>query len=167
MTQVLSADGILISSPYASLELRALAEFESTSLVASTAVAGFGGLQKVLFALTIASVSIVGGAGPPTARVEVYVQRTPDGGTTWDDLLALQTAALLHGAAQSVYLAEFNGLVTAGGTPAVVQDGGGSPPFAARGPNLTDSLRAKARLIVTGSPTNASVSWKLTALGRP
>lgn len=159
-----STDGLVILNPLTDLTLRASAESTAITAVAAVEVSGFGGFSKILFELAVTAVSLTGGSAP-TAQLRVWVQRkTPQG--QWDDLLALQTATMLSAAAALYHVAEYPGPVAAGPTPALVQDAGGAPPFAPRGGWISDALRAKAIIIVTGAPTAQSVTWALYARGR-
>lgn len=162
---VRSADGITIWNTLADFTLRASAAFVDTSAVASTAVSGFGGVRVAMFELSVTAVSLTGGSGP-TVVLKVWVQRkTPAG--QWDDMLAFQTAALSSGASALYHVAEHVVGVAAGSTPALIQDAGGAPPFASRSGWISDDLRVKAVLVTSGSPTAQSVTWSLTARGRP
>lgn len=159
---VKSADGVTILNPLTDLTLRASAASTGVVAVAEDEVVGFGGFRAIVFELAVTAVSLTGGTN---AQLRVWVQRkTPSG--QWDDLLALQTATMVNGVAPLYHVAEYPGPVTAGPTPALVQDAGGSPPFAPRGAWLSDALRAKSIVVVTGGPTAQSVTWALYARGR-
>lgn len=160
-----SQDGIplpnLLCDP---VTLRASDETGATAITYADAVSGFGGLSVIAFLLDVTSVTFVGGT-VPTAALTVYVQRTPDGGAHWDDLLSLKTAALTAG--QTVqHVGEYVQGLVAIPTPAALQTGAGTPAFAQRGNWISDSLRVGWFLTLANSPTSAAVTFSVTARGR-
>ena len=167
MSSPKSPDGLYSLNPWSPFTLRASAAGSSTTVVGETAVTAFGGCRDLLVVAAITALSFTGGSAP-TAQLQAWLQRTPDDGTTWDDVLALQSAALAAAAALPVLLIGevVRGLGSAV-TPAATQAAGGTPPFAQRSGLLTDKLRVAWKLVLTGSPTAVSMTFAVTAQGRP
>ena len=159
-----SSDGTFTYNREATYTLRASADETTTTIQTGSAVLGFGGQCHFAVFVDITDVQFTGGT-VPTAQVEVWLQRTIDGGTTWDDVLALQSTALSASGAEQD--AAFGTCSVIGGTPAAIQDAGGSPPFAQRSGYFSDQLRVKWQLIVTGAPSTQTVTFSVTAQARP
>jgi hypothetical protein len=165
MSSPTSPDGLVAYDPYSSFILRSSSQGSSTALVTEAEVSGFGGLRQLMVTLAVTAITLTGGSNP-TVQVKAWLQRSPDG-VNWDDFLSFLTAALVHGNAAVYHLGEVNSRSQTGGVPAVLQDAGGSPPFAQRGPGISDKLRLKWQLVLTGSPTVVAVTFGVTARGRP
>lgn len=161
MTTPLTADGAPVPNPLVSLTLRGPDESTGVAPVAADEVTGFGGLREIAFELAVTAVSLSGG----TATLTVWVQRkTPTG--QWDDLLALKTASLASGAAAAYVVGDHRSVTAAQLAPAAVQDGGGAPPFASRSGWVSDALRVKSLITVSGGQTSQSMTWAVYARGR-
>lgn len=160
-----SADGIFTYNEYVTQTLRASAAETTTTLQTGTAVTGFGGWRECEIFVQITAVSFTGGVSP-TAALTVWLQMTPDGGTTWEDVLATKSAALA--AAGTEKDLGWVNLWSPGtpSVPAIIQTAGGTPPFAQRHRALSDSLRISWQLTVTGAPTAQSVTFSVQARGR-
>lgn len=164
MPSTKSGDGVFRFDAFATATLRASSASTVTTRVNEAAVAGFGGLDELEVFVDITAVSFTGGAAP-TAQLKVWLQRTPDGGTTWDDALALQSAALAAGATEKD-LGYASARVGTPVAPAAVQDGGGAGAFAQRWGAWSDKLRVAHQITVTGGPTTQSVTFSIVARGR-
>ncbi len=145
--------------------LRASAPETSASPQNGTAVGGFGAWRELEVFVDITAVSFTGGTSP-TAQLDVWLQRTPDGGTTWDDVIALQSSALAAAATEKL-LGFVNTRIGTPAAPAAVQAAGGSPPFAQRVGTISEEMRVAWDLTMTGSPTTQSVTFSVVARGRP
>jgi len=156
--------------PYANREKDpiTLASVVATALtpVNESAVAGFGAFKHLLLFLDVTAVSITAGT-TPTETLEVWIQHTPDDGTTWDDVLAFKTSAMSDaGTEQHIGEISMNNGTPA--APAAIQTGGGSPAFAQRGNGyISDDLRVAYDLTEAGAPSARSVTFTVTAVGRP
>lgn len=166
MSSPASRDGLVFADPSVSFTLRAQASASSAALVKETAVAGFGAMRQLTVLVDVVSVSLTGGTSP-TAKLQAWIQRTPDNGTTWDDLLAVETDAFANAAAAKQFVGEYSARHGSVGAAAAVQDAGGTPPIAQRGAWLSDKLRTQWKLVLTGSPATVAVTFSVKVEGRP
>lgn len=165
MTQVLSADGLVFSDPTVSRTLRASAVGSAVAYVPEEAVDGFGALKSIVFLLDVTAIVLTGGVGP-TMKLIAIIQRTPDGGVSWDDLLEFNTGNLTNGlTAQQT--GEYIEKAVTPSAPASIQDASTTTSFAQRSNWLSEKLRVKWKLEVAGNPTGANVTFAVTAKGRP
>lgn len=78
------------------------------STINSTAVTGFGGYRQVVFLLTVSAKNLAGGG-----TLNVYIQASPDDGTTWDDVVSF--TQITNGAvADGTYVAAISSNPAAG-----------------------------------------------------
>lgn len=166
MAPIRSAEGLLILDPTVTMTLRQGSAGNSTSPVAEEPASGAAGLNTIYFVLNVGTISTTGGSAP-SVTVIAFIQRTPDDGETWDDLLCITSAALQAGQ-NGIYVGEYSrGLGVAPPTPGPLQDASGSAAFAQRGNWVSNKLRVKWKTTVGGSPSSANATFTVMGYGRP
>lgn len=133
-----------------------LAETTVSASGTGTAVAGLHRYQGVFGILAVTAVPI---GGAPT--LDVFVQASPDGGTTWRDVAAFQFTT-----SAAVRMFQLSQLVTGGTATLAVSDAALASNTSVQGP-FGDRLRVKYTFAAGGSSGTYTLSASAVPIGGP
>jgi hypothetical protein len=130
-----------------------------TTVSASGAGVAVDGLHRYQGVLGMLNVSAVPSGGAPT--LDVYVQASPDGGTTWRDIAAFQFTT-----ATAKKLFPISQLATGGTSILSTSDGALTSGTMVQGP-FGDRLRVKYVFAAGGSTGTYTLSATMVPVGGP
>jgi len=131
----------------------------ATTVSASGAGAALTGLHRYQGVVGILNVSAVPTGGAPT--LDVYVQASPDGGTTWRDVAAFQFSTTA-----AVRVFQLSQLASPGTATLAASDGALASNTSVQGP-FGDRLRVKYAFAAGGSSGSYTLSATIVPVGGP